>query len=409
MKILFLTSTLPRFDADQQAPFVLQQAAAWKVKRPNDEVHILAPHDAVAARHEWLGDVEIHRFQYFIPESLQALAYPAILPNVKRNPLLALQIPPFMWAEYYFAKRIVREHGIELIYAHWVMPQGLVARWLLRATGVPYVIQNHSSDVSVFSKFGAPGKSVARKIIRDAAAMFCVNRRQKDDALNLFDGHDRSDIAKKITVLPMGVSLDVASLRSRAGSAYRYQLGTISRLSRKKGIDLFIAAAKRLSEPVAVGIAGDGEDRDVLKAMTESNAIDFPGFLFGADKLRFFEDTKFMVFPSVSAGDDVEGLPVALLEALCSGKVVIASRDTNVQMLPEWERIKDDIFFLADPRDLDSFAHTLQRMLQLTPAEIAARSKRLSAVMSRYLWDNLIGEFLASLGSPGQPLAKISD
>ena len=409
MKILFLTSTLPRFAADLQAPFVLQQAAAWKVKRPDDEVHILAPHDAAAARHEWLGDVEIHRFQYFIPESLQALAYPAIMPNVKRNPLLALQIPPFVWAEYHVAKRLVREQGFDLIYAHWVMPQGLVAHWLLRATGVPYVIQNHSSDLSVFARFGAPGKSVARKIIQDAAAMFCVNRRQKDYALTLFDAPDQADISEKITVLPMGVSLDVASLRNRTRKAHRYQLGTISRLSRKKGIDLFIAAAKRLSEPVAVGIAGDGEDLDDLKAMTESDAIHFPGFLFGADKLRFFEDTKFMVFPSVSAGDDVEGLPVALLEALCSGKVVIASRDTNVEMLPEWDRIKDDIFFLADPLDLDSFADTLRRMLQLTPPEVAARSKRLRAVMSRYLWDNLIEEFLASPGLPGQPLAKISD
>ena len=398
MNILFLTSTLPRFANDLQAPFVLEQAEAWKAKRPADNIYILAPHDAAAARQEQVGDVEIHRFQYFAPASLQALAYPAILPNVKRNPLLIAQIPFFLWAEYTAAKRLIREKGIDFIYAHWVMPQGLVARWLSKATGVPYAIQNHSSDLKVFAKLGGPGKSMARAIIRDARTMFCVNRQQRDYALSLFDASGRPGIADKITVLPMGVSLDVASVPKSDKESYRYQLGTISRLSRKKGIDLFIKTAERLAdagEVIPIGIAGDGEDRDILKAMPQSSDITFPGFVFGANKMRFFVDTQFMVFPSVSAGDDVEGLPVAMLEALCCGKVVIASRDTNLEMLPEWDHIRNDIFFLADPKDIDAFTSAVRGILQLKPEDVAARSERLQAVMARYLWHNLIGEYLA--------------
>ncbi len=36
----------------------------------------------------WVNGVEVRRFQYFAPARWQALAYPAILPNVKRNPVL---------------------------------------------------------------------------------------------------------------------------------------------------------------------------------------------------------------------------------------------------------------------------------------------------------------------------------
>jgi len=410
MNILFLASSLPRFANDLQAPFVLEQAEAWKVKRPADNIYILAPHDAAAARQEQVGDIEIRRFQYFAPASLQALAYPAILPNVKRNPLLIAQIPAFLWAEYTAAKRLIREQGIDLIYAHWVMPQGLVARYLLKATGVPYAIQNHSSDLRVFAKLGEPGKSMARAIVRDARTMFCVNCQQKDYALSLFEASDRPDIADKITVLPMGVSLDVAFVHKSDKESYRYQFGMISRLSRKKGIDLFIKAADRLAdagETVPIGIAGDGEDHQFLKSMPQSSDISFPGFVIGADKLRFFIETRFMVFASVSAGDDVEGLPVALLEALCCGKVVIASRDTNLEMLPEWDRIRNDIMFVADPKDTDTFISAMRRILQLEDEDVAARSERLRAVMSRYLWHNLIEEYLAKLTLNNHPRAQI--
>jgi glycosyltransferase involved in cell wall biosynthesis len=412
MKILFMASSLPRFVNDPQAPFVLEQGQAWKNERPAEEVYILAPHDAGAARQEEVGGIEIHRFQYFYPDGLQALAYPAILPNIKRNPLLIGQVLPFLWAEYSAAKRIIREKGIDLVYAHWVMPQGLVARWLSRSTGVQFAIQNHSSDLSVFSKLGGLGQSMARTIIRESCAMFCVNRRQKEDALSLFKSSEQPGIAPKITVLPMGVNLDEAltrEWRDDALAAPRYWFGMISRLSRKKGIDLFIHAANRLAEaghPVPVGIAGDGEYREELQNISRSEAIKFVGFVSGPEKIRFFNDTKFMVFPSISVGDDVEGLPVALLEALCCGKVVVASRDTNLELLPEWDRIRDDIFFLSDPRDIGAFTAAMQEMLRLEAAEVVERSNRLRAIMSRYHWHNLIKEYEAALGSATGAIGK---
>ncbi len=402
MNILFLASTLPRFINDHQAPFVLEQAQAWKARRPDDRVIILAPHDQAAARRETIGDVQVRRFQYFWPSRLQALAYPAILPNLKRNPLLSLQVLPFLWAEYVAAKRIIREEGIDLVYAHWVMPQGVVARRLSRTTKVPYVIQNHSSDLSVFFKAGKFGQAAARAIIREARTLFCVNQRQKEIALELFEPSSRTDIARKIFVLPMGVGMDVSAVRpTGVGAASpKYAVATISRLSRKKGIDLLIAAAERLAENgrvVPIGIAGDGEDRDDLTAMPQRADIKFSGFVSGEDKIDFFNDTRIMAFPSVSAGADVEGMPVALLEALCCGKVSIIGPDTNVAMLEEWEQIFEDVILLNEPRDIDEFAGAIERLVDLDEALLAARSAHLRKVMARYLWKDLINEYLAAI------------
>lgn len=405
MNILFLASTFPRFANDLQAPFVLEQSLAWKDTRPNDRVFVLAPHDPQAEREEEIDGVSVHRFCYMRPEGLQRLAYPAILPNIKRNPLLASQVPPFLFSLYREATTLVRKHKIDLIYAHWVLPQGLAAYWLSKSTGVPFVVQNHSSDLRVFWKFGAAGRSMARRILERSSAFFCVNRSQKDDAMSLFEPDQRSHFAEKVTVLPMGVNIDPDTFDHPADTnctAARFNLGMISRLSRKKGVDLFIRALDGISEKVAdvkIGIAGDGEDRELLMNLPRDPAIDFIGFVSGEEKLAFFRDTNCLAFPSISVGGDVEGLPVALLEALFCGKISLASRDTNIEMLPEWDSIKEHVFFLPDPTDTAAFTATIERMLKLSASEIAVHSEQLRRTMSRYHWNNLIKEYQSSVMS----------
>ncbi|HSV43100.1 MAG TPA: glycosyltransferase, partial [Candidatus Bathyarchaeia archaeon] len=182
MNILFLTSTLPRFAGDSQAPFVLEQAQAWKNARPDDTIIILAPGDSDASRNETWNGIAVNRFTYFYPRHFQKLAYPAILPNIKRNPLLIFQIPFFLFSQFWVARRLCKKYNITLVYAHWVMPQGITAYLLHGLLRIPYILQNHSSDLSIFRKIPIFGKSMARAIINKATRLFCVNCILKDEA-----------------------------------------------------------------------------------------------------------------------------------------------------------------------------------------------------------------------------------
>ena len=186
MNVLFLTSTLPWFPNDSQAPFVFEQASAWKKVRPNDEITILAPHDHQAPKVEELCGLHIRRFSYWWPTQWQKLSYPAILPNIKKNPLLLLQLPSFLLSQFLNASSIVRKHKIDLIYAHWVMPQGLVSYLVNKIHNTPYVLQNHSSDLRIFYKLPRCGTFLARKIITSSKKFFFVNSLLKNEALILF-------------------------------------------------------------------------------------------------------------------------------------------------------------------------------------------------------------------------------
>lgn len=383
-----LTSTLPRFEGDLQADFVGAQARAWLGARSEDRITIVAPHDHMAARGESHGRLEIRRFRYFLPEKAQGLAYPAILPNLRRNPLLAAQIPSFLTMQYREAKRLVTTQGVDLIYAHWVFPQGLVAWRLSKRLGIPYVLQNHSSDLAVLQR-SRIGRSLARKILQGARHFFCVNSAQKKMALDLFDGPVREEFAAKCTVLPMGVEpLDPA----RAGQM-RFDIGTIGRLSRKKGLVQLIAAAENLAQQGVrprIGIAGDGEDRALLKSLCKHADITFTGFLSGQEKAQFLQRCARFVFPAKASDGDVEGMPVALLEALICGRPVLASADTNIKLLPEWERLRDHVIFVEDPDDEASLLTALRRLLDTDPDS----TSETSAIMRTYLWPNLIEQYL---------------
>ncbi len=397
-RVLMLTSTLPRHLGDHQANFVGEQAEAWAQARPDDRITILAPHHLGAALSERAGAVEIRRFRYVRPERWQALAYPAIMPNLKRNFWLAWQILPFLICQFIAALRILRRARADLVYAHWVFPQGLVA-WMLRlTTGTNYVLQNHSSDLAVLSKLGAPGRALARLLLRRSAHFFCVNAEQGEAALALFSGSERVAMARRITVLPMGVRADLTG--DHATVSQDIAVGTIGRLSRKKGLDHLIAAAELLAERgirPRIVIAGDGEERERLQRMVRLADIHFAGFVDGPAKADFLARCSRFAFPAVAVGGDVEGMPVALLEGLARGAPVLASRDTNIALLPEWPDIRSKLEFVENPADVAALSEALERLADRP----ATPDLRLSALIGRYRWERLIEEYLAQIESTG--------
>ena len=109
-------------------------------------------------------------------------------------------------------------------------------------------------------------------------------------------------------------------------------LGVVGRLSREKGVDVFIDAARLLAERglrFSALVAGDGPERSALEQQTRhaglEDRIRFLGALATAAPL--YPRLDLLVIPSRS-----EGLPNVLLEALRADRPVVA---TEVGAVPE--------------------------------------------------------------------------
>ncbi|HEX5479981.1 MAG TPA: glycosyltransferase, partial [Dehalococcoidia bacterium] len=144
-RVLVLTSTFPRWQGDATPRFVADLSEG--LTREGLDVTVLAPGSRGAARRELWGNVDVRRFQYSWPAATQRLADGAILPNIRANRLLALQAPPFVLAQLAAAWRLARRERFDVIHAHWVVPQGLVAAMLKRTLGVPVITTTHGADL----------------------------------------------------------------------------------------------------------------------------------------------------------------------------------------------------------------------------------------------------------------------
>jgi glycosyltransferase involved in cell wall biosynthesis len=137
--------------------------------------------------------------------------------------------------------------------------------------------------------------------------------------------------AEKIVLIPNGIdaspgpSSSAAALRSAWAAPGQFLIGGLGRLHRQKGFDVFLRAAARIAKlrpECRFVIAGDGPERENLKALAKSlgieTAVSFAGWV--PKSLDFLSVLDLFVFPS-----RWEGLPNAVLEAMLCGKPVVCT------------------------------------------------------------------------------------
>ena len=81
--ILVIATTFPRWPNDNEPRFVYDLTKRLAKKAL---LKVLVPHAPGAKRHEVMEGMEIIRFPYFLPHSLQRLCYGGgVLPNLKKS------------------------------------------------------------------------------------------------------------------------------------------------------------------------------------------------------------------------------------------------------------------------------------------------------------------------------------
>jgi len=106
-KVLAIASTFPRWENDTTPRFVYDLSNILASKY---DMTVLAPHYKGALKKEKLGRVDVRRFAYFKPESLQKLCYDGgIIPNMKSGFLAKMQMPLLIITEFFAASKIIKK------------------------------------------------------------------------------------------------------------------------------------------------------------------------------------------------------------------------------------------------------------------------------------------------------------
>ncbi len=258
----------------------------------------------------------------------------------------------------------------------------------------PYVIGLAGAAPLVFSlEIGGPGMRqhprVMRWALRRAARVVACASPLARTAVAL-----APEIAARVVVIPNGVDPEPFGPGPAFVHPRRYVL-TVARLSPQKGIDVLLEAFANLGPGAGeldLLIAGDGPERPALLARRSRLRLDarvhFLGELDAGSLPALYRGAALVACPS-----RWEGLPLVCLEAMASGRAVVASA---VDGTPD-AVLDGETGVLVPPEDAGALARAIESVLR-TPGRAERLGARGAAIVrERFAWSRVTERYLAVL------------
>jgi len=399
-KIALLSSSYPRFLGDHLGCFV-QNLVASMAARPNIQFHIVAPSDAKINEVLSSDNVHVSRFKYFFPTKWQRLACGNGIPENLESSFLAWWQIPFFFISYLIHAWKVARH-CDVIWAHWILPSGLVAALLKPFLKIPIVLTAHSGDIHYLKKMPFT-KWITVWLLKNMDHITVVSEHSIRVLKESVPSFYHEELDRKLTILPMGINTDdyAKSIDNTRETDLRDKLINISyigRLAKIKGVDTLIRAISLLptsfKEEINLVVAGAGLERDALQCLASQLKVkvNFVGSLNHEAKVSFLKKSDVVVIPSRVMGDGrTEGLPVVLLEAMAAGKLVIASNVGGIDEVIEGGQNG----LLIEPEDIKGLSDYIVELI--TNSEKIALLGRNARQSSKKFELNDIGDSFAAI------------
>jgi glycosyltransferase involved in cell wall biosynthesis len=253
--------------------------------------------------------------------------------------------------------RLMRRFRPHVVHTH-TAKAGTLGRLAARLAGVPVVV--HTYHGHVFHGYFSPRKSriflaIERMLARWTDRLLTVSDEVRAELLALGIGSP-----ERLTVVPLGLDLHrFVECGARRGELRRELgvegsvplVGIVARLAPVKAHEVFLQAARSVSDRVPgvqFLVVGDGERRGALEAMARGLGLrDRVRFLgWRADLDRVYADLDLAVLCSRN-----EGSPVSLIEAMASGRAVVATRVGGVPDVVD-DGVTGHLVAPGDPRGL---------------------------------------------------------
>jgi colanic acid/amylovoran biosynthesis glycosyltransferase len=245
--------------------------------------------------------------------------------------------------------------GIGHVHAHYATHPALAAWIIHQFTGIPYSVTVHAHDIFV-SQTMLGKKLQSAKFIR---AISVFNKKFLIEELG-------SSLERKIVVIHTGIEPDLYSPRKKKkGAAFR--ILNIGSLQPYKGQSLLVNACSLLKEKgrqFECVVIGQGELRGSLQELITRSALADCVRLAGGkteDEVRsLLPGFNCYVQPSIiTPSGKMEGIPVAIMEALACAIPVVATAISGIPELVEAGRTG----YLVSPGNAAELASAIEKVM----------------------------------------------
>jgi len=325
VRVLVVTSTFPRFEGDDQVPWLLELSMVLREK--NVDIEVLAPTYAGLESHTVYG-VPVHRYRYFTKEREVVTHEAGAMNKMAARSDLAIPAFALVGAGMAAAAKLARKSRYDAIHSHWPLPMGLPAQagaWASKGNS-RLVASFHGAEVAL-----AKRKGHYRPVLSWIA-------KNLDAAIS--NSQSTADTVRELTgvapyVIPWGPPRGAVdpSRKPDTKAASSDELPIIlavGRVIERKGFPVLVRAAERLRGKARVVIVGGGEDERSLAREVEKrkvgDVVELAGKLSNAELSALYARCAVFCLPAiVDSRGETEGLGVVLIEAMSHGKPVVAS------------------------------------------------------------------------------------
>jgi len=280
---------------------------------------------------------------------------------------------------YHATCDILRKKHVDLVHVHAVGPS--VFSIFPRIKGIPTVVQTHGLEWKR-DKWGFIGKTFLR--LSDYSVVYFPNKATSVSKVQ--KQYYKEKFGKDVVYIPNGVSpVDCRPPKwiIEKGIQPNSYILFAARLVEEKGVHFLIQAFRNLNTDMKLVIAGDAAYSEKYKAYLKDLAsgdsrIIFLGFVTGQPLEELFSNAYLFCLPST-----IEGLPVALLEAMNYGNCCVCSD------IPENLEAMESYGYTFRSRDFRDLQRVLDYLLMHPENVNAMKTEALSHVRKNYSWDSV--------------------
>ena len=389
--ILVLTSSFPRSIDDWWARFILN--IYTNLPKSKYSITVLAPHTPGSSFSDNMKNVHIERFPYFYPTRLERITSGQGVLHNDKSVLSKIQLVTLVVAEIIFFFLNLSKKKYDLIHAHWILPQGLVACFAKVLFGTKYIITVHGSDIFGLRKF-----SLLKKIALNNAVMVTVN------SIATFEGVRELSKSVPIKLIPMGIDTTLFYPKNAHKNKKYFKIVAVGRLIIWKGYEYLIRAIPLIikeNKNIKVIIVGNGPEKEKLISLANDlgvlSYVSFIGNISQSELSSIFLDSDVFVAPAITntLTGEREGQGLAVIEAMAQGLPVVVSKSGGIQYLVEDKKTG----LLVEEKDFKAIAKNVLLLLNNAKLRESLSSCAAKKVGKTYGWQTIGNKFDTILSS----------